>query len=194
MNIKYVLFFSGVVAMAIIFSGCIFQKGLEKYSSQDPELGVTMDYFSGWTLREDRGSYGSYVQALFLEPVRKGKPLRACMDLTAVNESKVKFQPLTTEAFLEDWMKKWQRRKGVKILSTGKSEVSGNTAFVIDMTYQELKSPDLAKADFIPVQERAILWKRHDRFYMIRHVNTVADFRMFDKKFSRCVESLRFKK
>jgi hypothetical protein len=186
------LFFWGMIAMAINFSGCAFPK-FEKYSSRDPELNVEMDYFSGWVFSESRGAYDSYAQAIFLEPVKKGKLLRASMVLTMMKESKVNFKPLTLEGFLEDWMKKWGTRNNVKIFSQEKSRICDLDAYVVKLTYEELANPESAKANFIPMQERVVLFKRNGQYYMLRYVNVFKDFRFFDGPFSHCTRSLKFK-
>ena len=187
------VFLLGVITMILNIFGCSPDMAFQKYSSKDAELGLEMDCFYGWSYNEDRGANGSYAQVLFLEPSEKNKPLRACLDLTVTRESKATFTPLTLEGFYNDLIKKRQTLKGVKILSHADYKVCREPALMVDMTYSVLKNPESARPDLINMFERAILWKKGDRFYILRYVDVADMSSLRQKAFMRCVRTIKLK-
>ena len=71
-----------------------------KYSSEDSELNITMEYVSDWRYQEHRGSYDSYAQVQFYGAVKD--KFAPSFVVTVERSSKVKFQPLTVEAMADD--------------------------------------------------------------------------------------------
>jgi hypothetical protein len=190
---RFILFLvGGTILMVILFFGFGRQR-FEKYSSRDPELNVTMDYFRDWNFYEDRGAYDSYAQAIFLEPVRKEKPLRASVVLNIIKESKANFQPLTLTGFFDNQIKKWSSRKEVKFLSREKSKIADLPAYSIELTYYELANPEVLPANFVLMRERVFLWQKDRQFYTLRYVNIAKEFGKLENGFIHCVDSVRFK-
>jgi hypothetical protein len=81
--------------------GCSGEK-FAKYSSKDPQINISMDYIEGWKYDESRGSYNSYTQVIFY-PFKKGaKSLKALIDLTIRDGSKMGLGSLTLDAAEKD--------------------------------------------------------------------------------------------
>lgn len=165
----------------------------EKYSSKDPELGITMDYISGWRHSEHRGSFDSYAHVLFYEPKREGKDYKAGMAVTAQKESKVEFRPLTIETAADDLLKKRMQFKEAKLLSRSKTKLLGEAAVDIRLAYRKLDKLYSVDAKLIPVKERVVIFKRGNKFYTLRYDNTEEEFKKLDSAFTHCIKSLRFK-
>lgn len=163
----------------------------EKYSSKDPELNLTMDYISEWRYSEHRGSYGSYAQVQFYEPTKKD--YGASFVVTVKKSSKVTFEPLTVEAMADDLVTKRMKLKDTKVLSSSKMRLLGLQAIDIELAYQTLDKLRSIDAKFIPAKERIVLFKRDDKFYTLRYINTAEEFKKFERAFYHCIKTLRIK-
>jgi hypothetical protein len=173
--------------------GCSPNVKYSNYSSKDAELNISMDYISGWTYIESRGSYGSYAQVQFIGPEIKGKDFRASMIVTVKKESKVDFKPLIVEAMIDDIVTRRLKFKDAQVLSKSKIKLSGIDAVDIALTYKELDRLRSIDAKFVPRKERLVIFKKGDKFYILRYVHSEEDFAKFDKAFYHCVKTLKFK-
>lgn len=184
-----------VIGVILMFSYYSWSGGLkyEKYSSKDPELGITMDYISGWRYNEHRGSFDSYAHVLFYESERKGKDFKAGIAVTAEKSSKVKFKPLTIEAMADDLLNKTMKFEDAKVLSRSKIRLLKEDAIEIRLAYRTLDKIYSVDAKLIPVKERIVIFKSGDKFYTLRYENTEEEFSRFDKAFTHCIKTLRFK-
>ena len=182
----------GVISM-FSFCGCSDGFKYEKYSSKDPELNITMDYISDWHYSEQRGSYGSYVQVQFYEPIGPDKNLAASMIVTIKRSSKVKFKPLTVEAAVDDLLTKRLKFKDSKIISKSKVKLLKTEAWDIELAYKTLDKLYSVDAKLIPAKERIIIFKKDDKFYFLRYENTDEEFNKFNNAFNRVVKTLKFK-
>ncbi|HOU36846.1 MAG TPA: hypothetical protein PK562_06210, partial [Candidatus Omnitrophota bacterium] len=160
--------------------------------SKDPVLGVELQYVSGWKVSEQRGSGGSFMQAVFLEPRAKNDTSKgAAMVVTSESASKVKAASL--EAFVEDFVSRRMKFADAKIVSRTKARVGGLEASDILLTYRSVDK--LYSVDSKPVSftERALVVKKGVSFYTIRYENNSASFGRFEKAFEHMVRTVRFK-
>jgi hypothetical protein len=56
-----------LIAGMMSAAGCSQNLKFEKYSSNDPDVGVTLEHLFGWKVSEQRGSFGSFSQIVFSE-------------------------------------------------------------------------------------------------------------------------------
>lgn len=187
-----VVLLAGVVMMAFS-QGCSPRIVYERYSVKDSEIGVELDHISGWAISESRGGNGAYSQVMFLEPVRQGKPLRATMVVTTYRSDKVDLKPASNEKFAEDLMAKRLKLDQAKFLGRSEAEFLGSKNIVADFSYRLPDNPESLDAKLIQVTERAIMFLKGDRYYVLRYVNTSVEFNVFEKAFWHCVRTLKFK-
>lgn len=191
-NNGLVFLWMGALVMMFIFSGC-GRVEYNQYSSKDKKLSITMDYPKGWDFDEEHGAYGAYVQVIFLEPVKLGKPLRGMMAVTVKDESKTGVKPPTLEMFGKDLLNKRLAFKDAKKLSESRMAFLGFNACVMEVSYSLPESPDRTDVKYVSLQERVIFFKRGSRFYVLRYVNEKKDFGSQEKAFMHCVNTLKFK-
>ena len=99
--------FLKIIVVTMIATGGIFmanQNGssnesmYKEYSSEDPELNITMDYISDWRYQEHRGSFDSYAQVQFFGTVKD--QIAPSIVVTVQRSSKVSFEPLTIDILM----------------------------------------------------------------------------------------------
>lgn len=185
-----ILLIAGMVAIA----GCS-QQGFkfERYSSKDADLDITLDYISGWKVNEQKGSFDSFSQVVFLESERGEKTLPAVIVLTVKRESKVKFSPKTIDAAYTDIVNKRKNFKDSKVLSESKIKLLGEDALEFELSYRALDLPESLKAKLVPMRERVIVFKKNDKFYILRYENFAVDFDKFNPAFSQIIKTMQFK-
>ena len=189
-NIPFILI---GVFMALNMFGCGAGPEFGKYSSKDTEIKVTMDYLSGWSFVEERGSVGSYAQVVFSQQVQSKKPVKAIFVLTVKKETKAGLKAATMEAMSDDFLNKRLKLKDAKNLSRQQTQVLGFNSAELVFTYSLPSNPDMLPMKFVPMKERIICFKREDRFFCLRYVNTSDEFEDLEEAFMHCVKSLRFK-
>lgn len=172
--------------------GCGGNIKYEKYSSKNPELNFTIDYISGWSHREQIGSYKSFVQVGFYEPITKDKKLLAMMVVTVEDSSKLGFSPKTLDGMLSDIIRKRMMFDSAKVLSKTAKQVCGERAIDIELSYKALDSFEGLNAKIVPMKERAVIFKKKDKFYTIRYVDLSGDFDKYSKAFGHIVKSIKF--
>ena len=192
----YLKIFMGIIAVSggMIMSnhdGSCSGSRYEAYSSQDPEINVTMEYPSGWQYQEHRGSYGSYAQVQFYGEVQDG--FAPSIVLTVEREEKVSFAPLTLEGMADDLAGKRMKLAEAQILSKTNTTILDVPAVDMTWTYKqprELYSIDLTQIGF---QERMIIFQKDGRFYTLRYVNPQAVFADYEEDFARSIETFLLK-
>jgi hypothetical protein len=190
--IKKYLITLGVLVMCIS-CGCSDGFKYSRYSSKIPELNITMDYIDGWSVDEQRGSYNTFVQALFLGPVPKDGTNRAIMALTLKPKSKVPFKPLTVEGLEKDILAKRMNYRDAKLIESSNTKTAGEPARELLLTYKALDKIYDLRAKLVPTKERIIIFEKNDNFYILRYENAAIDFDKYDRAFSHIAKSLRFK-
>ena len=165
----------------------------EKYSSKDPDLGIAMDYLSGWHFAEQRGSYGSFNQVVFYDAGDKNKGYRGSMVVTVKNSSKIDLSSPTVEAAVEDLLGKRMKFKDAQVLSRTPMTFLNTKATNILISYKTLDNFESLDAKLIPIKERVIIFKKNDKFYIIRYENRIEQFDKFSKAFSHIIKTLKLK-
>lgn len=180
----------GMVAIA----GCS-QQGFkfERYSSKDADLDITLDYISGWKVNEQKGSFDSFSQVVFSEPIREDKTLLAIIVLTVKKESKVEFLPLTIDGAYADIINKRRSFKDTKVLSESKIKLLGQDAIEGELSYRAIDVAESLKAKLVLFKERVVVFKKNDKFYILRYENFAADFERFNPVFSQIIKTMKFK-
>lgn len=183
----------GAVVMMFLFSGC-GRIEYDQYSSKDKKLNITMDCPKGWDFNEEHGAYGAYVQVIFLEPAQLNKPFRAMMVITIKDELKKKgVKPLTLAKLGNDLLEKRLALRDAKKISSRHFQFLGFNAGLIDFSYRLPDHPDRVDAQYVPMKERVVFFKRGSRFYILRYVNENRDFSRQEKAFTYCINTLKFK-
>lgn len=177
----------GIIGMV----GCSSAFKYEKYTDQDPELDLSVDYISGWKATPQKGSYGSFTQVVFIEPRKKDKTLPALMVLTLKRESKADFSPLTIEGAYVDLTIKRRKFKDFKALSRSRMKLLDTEAIVSEFAYKALDLPESLKAKLVPTREKVVIFKREDKFYFLRYENFAEDFGRYEQAFNRVIKSLK---
>lgn len=194
-------FFLKITVVIVIITGGIFMMGnrcsglgslkYEKYSSEDPELNITMDYISGWRYSEHRGSYGSYAQVQFYGAVKKD--FAPSIVVTVERSSKVTFKPLTIGAMADDLIAKRMKLEDTKIVSRSKIKLLGGPAIDITLTYKKPDKLRSMEVKLIPFKEHLVIFQKDDRFYTLRYMNPEKEFEEFLRAFDHCIKTLRLK-
>lgn len=175
------------------FSGCSDGFKYETYDSKDPELNIVMKYVAGWSHVQQRGSYASFVQAVFYEPKREDKVFKARIVAHVENISKAKFTPLTVDGKVDDLIEKRMKFGNSKLLSSFKTGLAGLEAKEIEVAYETFDNNNSLAAKLIQVRERMVIVKRGDRFYTFRYENTAGEFDKLNKAFTHIIKSIKFK-
>ncbi len=182
-----------LLAGVFMTAGCAGGFNYERYSTKDSQIGIEIDYISGWVPLETRGSYGSYSELTFLEPVKKNKPLRSMMSVIVRSVDKIEPKPVTIEKFMEDIVGKRLKLKGAKLLGRSAMQLSGSNALVADFSYQLPANPESLDASYILMNEKLVVLSRGERCYTYRYVGTAEDFKVYLKAFLHCIDSQKFK-
>jgi len=182
----------GVISMVNAY-GCSKAVKYERYSSKDAQIGMAMDYISGWAFSESRGAGNSYAQVIFYEPQRKDKNFKAGIVVTAQESSKIKLDPLSVESFADELLSRREKLKDMKLLARTTGTALGEEAVVVILSYQTMDKLYSVDAKLIPVKERIVVLKKNNKFYTIRYQNTEKEFEEFNKAFSHILGTAEFK-
>ncbi len=173
-------------------SGCSSNLKYEKYISKNPAIDFTVDRISGWEAQEQIGSFNSFIQLCFYEPVIKGKGLRAMMVITVEESSKIAITPKTLDGLKADIIKKRMLFNSAKVLTTADKKFFGSNAISIDLSYKTIADP-VRTAKLVPYKEKIIIFERNREFYIVRYANLADDFDNYSKAFDHIVKSIKFK-
>lgn len=186
LKIILVILLLGVMFMVNRYGRFVGLK-FEKYSSRDPELNITMDYILGWNYTEHRGSYGSYVQVMFIEPEAEKGSFKANIVVTVKKSSNLS----TVKSMAEDLLAKRLKLKEAKVLSNSKSRILNTEARDIQLAYKALDKLYSTDAKLIPIRERILVLKKGDKSYTLRYTNIEEEFKKFERAFYHCAKTLR---
>lgn len=190
-SIYAVILLMGAIVMTGI-NGCSSKFTYERYLAKDPDLNLSIDYISGWSHVESRGSYGSYAQVQFIEPKRDDKIFKASIAVTAQNKFKMKISPFTIDNISKDLISKRMQFKDAKVISQSKIQVDGIKGVNIGLSYKTLQSLSRPSAGLIDVEENAVMFIRNDKAYFITYYNAKEEFANLNKAFKHIIKSLRF--
>lgn len=176
----------------VTFSGCSGNFKYEKYISKNSTVDFTLDYLHGWEPQEQIGSFNSFLQICFYEPVIKGKGLRAMMVVTIEDASKVAIMPKTIIGLQDDIIKKRMFFNSAKVLSKINRKVLGMNAIEMKLSYKTISDPvKIGKLVFY--KEEIIILERNGKFYTIRYGNFADEFDNYSKAFDHIVKSIKLK-
>ena len=175
------------------FLGCAGGFKYEKYSGKSPALDFTIDYIAGWEYHEQVGSFNSFVQVGFYEPVIKDKSLRAMIVVTVEDSSKVNFSPKTLDGMMSDLVRRRMLFNSTRILSKTRKDIRGEEAIDVEFSYRALANFESIKAKLVPMTERVVIFKRGDKFYTLRYADLAESFDKYSKAFTHIMKSIRFK-
>jgi len=192
MRFKLMILMLGAIIM-VYFSGCAGGIKYDKYSNDDPNLNLSMDYISGWAHDVQYGSHGSFVQVVFVEPMRKGREYPGMMVVTVRGKSNLKIEPPTIEGIRDDIVKKRFYFKEPKLLSKSNTKYLSQEAIEVLLSYTAINSFDKLNARFVPIKERIVILERGDKFYTIRYENMAGNFDAYSEAFTHIVKSIKFK-
>ena len=161
----------------------------KEYSSEDPELNITMDYIADWRYQEHRGSYDSYAQVQFYGAVKD--KFAPSFVITVERSSKVKFQPLTVEAMADDLIKKRMLFEDAKVVSKSDAQLLGAPAVDMTLTYKQPDQLRRIDAKTIPFKERIMIFQKDNKFYTLRYLNPQQAYDEFEQAFLHCIGTLR---
>lgn len=181
----------GVICMLNSY-GCTGGFKYAQYSSKEPELNIVIDYIPDWLYREHRGAQSSYVSVLFFEN-RKDKNFKAKIVITVRDSSKIEIKPVTIEAMTDDLVTKRLKFKDAKLFLRLKTMFLGLETSDILLSYKAMDKLYSTDAKLISVKERIVIFKRGEKFYLLRYENTEQEFDKFSKAFSHIIKTLRFK-
>jgi hypothetical protein len=180
-------------AMSMCISGCSDNKQYAIYASKSPAFDITFNYIAGWDHAEQKGSHGSFIQAVLSEPLAGKKAVRASMVATVEPASKAQITPGTIEAYAQDLVSRRMVFKDAKVISQKAAQCAGQPAIEIVMGYLILDNPASINAVSVQVRERILVFKRNDAFYIFRYVHDVKEFDTFAGAFGHMLESIKFK-
>lgn len=169
--------------------GCSGSFKYAHYSSKIPGLHVSLDYISGWTVRETRGEKGSYSHVIFIEN-SAGDQMKAFMSVTATPADDA--QSSDIQAAAENLVKKRSLFKAFRVLSRSPGSLAGLETQELLLTYQSLNKLYRTDASFIPVKERIILCKKGNRMYSFNYQNSERAFDAFNPAFSHMLTTVEF--
>ncbi len=191
MSVRISIFLLLGAIYMITLNGCSGAGRFKKYSSEAPDLNITMDYISGWEGRETRGTNGSYADVYFGEPRDKAgtKAYRAFMQITSFPVMNAQ----TVEVFEDSLVANKLKFKDGKLLGRTKVKIPAGEAADLGFSF---KIPDRlysVKSKFIPMRERIIVFEGGGRFYTVKYQNAEEDFDRYSKDFDHIIRSLRVK-
>ena len=162
-----------------------------QYSSKDAQLNIVMDYVEGWRTQEHRGSYDSYAQVQFYGPVKEG--FAPSFVVTVEHSSKVSFVPHNIGGLADDITKKRMLFENAQVVSRSDTQLVGNPAIDLIMTYDQLDQLRNIDAKMILFKERISIFQKDDKFYTIRYLNPQLVYDEFEPAFIHCLGTLRIK-
>jgi hypothetical protein len=178
----------GVLTMTQ-FCACSFKSPYEKYISKDAEIGVAMDYPSGWTFRESRGARNSYAQVDFYVP-KKEKNQQRFIAVTVKDTAQLGLPSASIESLTEDILSKRQKFKEYALISKTATVIGNATAWDITIAYKMMDKLYSVDAKLIPVKERFAVFSQKGKFYIARYQNTSQEFDAYAEVFSHCLKSI----
>jgi len=181
---------TGGIFMANPYGSCDDSK-YNEYSSEDPELNITMDYISGWLFKEHRGSYGSYAQVQFIGALKDG--IAPSVIVTVRHNSKVSFEPLDIEGLADDLIKKRMLFEDAQVILRSDIELLGGPAIDLTLTYKQLDQLHNIDAKIISFQERVVIAHKDDRFYTLRYINPQKEYAAFEEAFLHSISTFQIK-
>ena len=184
-------FFIAGVCM-VTLSGCASRFDYERYSSKDPQLGLSMDYVKGWFYKEHRGAAGSYAGVVFYE--NEGKDVvKALIGLTVRRSPADEPETQTLDDFAEDFISNSRSFKDMRLLSMSKTKLLGLRAVRMELSY---KMPDkiyAPKANLVPARESVVIFEKDNKFYTVRYQNAAGKFKKYNGAFNHIIRSIEFK-
>lgn len=186
---------AGFLIMGVFFmmdlGGCSNGIQYASYSSIDKELNVAMDYIAGWDVKEHRGV--GYASVLFLEK-RVDGGYQAGVNVTVKNKASVKPEISSPASMADAFVAQKLKLREARLLKRSPLTL-GYAAGAEDLLFSYTLLDKLYSLDAKPIaaQERIVIFKRGDMFYIVSYQSAQKDFYRFDKAFTRCLKSLRFK-
>jgi len=165
----------------------------DNYVSKDQELSLAMDYPLGWFFGESRGSSGKYAEVSFYGPKGKDKKPVAYIAVTVIAFARAEFEPKTAQGLAEDLIQKRLLLPQAKLLSKSVVKLLDTEAISISLSYQSLDNLYKVNPNFIPTEEKILVFYKNDKFYIMKYSNIAEDFKNLEPAFDHCVQSLRLK-
>lgn len=164
-----------------------------QYSSKDPALGIVIDYISGWSYGEHKGDGRNYDAGVIFIEDKKDMALKAFISVSVQDSARTGLAEATARAMADDIAARRLASKDAKVLSRSVMTLLGEEAqdmLFANAALDKLYSP---QAQLIPVKERLVVFKKADKFYILRYQNREEEFGKFEKAFSRIIQSLGIK-
>jgi len=170
----------------------------QKYSSNDPELNISLDYISGWLHAEQKGANGSFNQVVFYKPKvdKKDTSKVAMMVVTVEPISKMTLEEKTLQSVTDYLIAKRMKFQSAKVISRSDINIKNfkmSAAVELLLSYRTLDKLYVANSKLIMFKERIVIFQYQDKFYTLRYENKEEEFDKFNKAFSRLIDSLIIK-
>ena len=182
-----IIIMTGVLAMAADIHA-VEKIQLKTHVCRDSAVGIQMDVPADWKARESRGSVEKYAQVTFLEPVRKGKPIRASFSVTV---RKVADVGLNAEAFLAALMVRRSKLDEMKVVGGSEMPLLGTIARMTELSYKAPANLSSVKSEMISLHEQIVVFELGQRLYVAEYMNLAGDFLRYRNLFQRCLKSLK---
>jgi hypothetical protein len=156
-------------------------------STHDPK--ITMDYMTNWKTQETQGTNGSYVQIQFIGPPSHG--FAPTMILTIEPEDKVAFDSKTVDQAANVFVQRRLYLPKAQVASSGPMLVQELPAVYFVLTYQKPDRLGKTDAKMIAFKERAVIFKKGNKFYTLRYVHQEPLFTDFEEDFNHVLASLK---
>lgn len=183
-----------IMGVTFMVSACGYSRSLDykKFSSNNPQLGCTLDYISGWKYVEQTGSLGSYEQVVFHPELGKDTTSYAAIVLTVERTSPP--NPANLDAFIKALLYKRAQFTDMQLVSDSKVKLCGVEGADIKLKYKKQKRLYSAGSELIAIQEKLIILEKDGKFYTLRYENEEAKFGEFINAFDHITGTLSVKK
>ena len=172
-------------------AGCKGAFKYAKYESKFPELGIAVDYPDGWTHRDSREAKGRFAQVLFIED-KKGDFLKGSFWILATAYPKSAAGQASVETLASEKIAKRLKLKDSRLVSDSPILIKGEKGRDIVFFYKTFNKIQSFGEGLVAAEERTVIFKRKDRFFIISYENTEKDFQKYGPAFSHMLKSIKF--
>lgn len=181
--------------MVSLISGCSDGFKYEKYTANDPMLGLKVEYLKGWIHGESRGSNDSYAEVFFGEPPKdKSAIFRPFMNIVARDTTLLGAGAKDLGGIADIIISKNIKIHRANEISTQRARIKLPAGEAVESSF-EFETFDkiyTVGSSKIKVVEREVVLVKDSKAYILSYRNRQEDFGKYSRAFDHFIRSLQF--
>ena len=171
-------------------SGCFSKSGYEVFRAKDAALSITMEFPSGWFVREHANKKASYASVIFVERDAR-TPFKAVITVMAKKEADFKKDVSSSSELAQAILDARKKLPETRVLTRRTVRIAGVEAQESVLTYRALEQLYQAEPRWIQAREVVSVFKKGERYYILRYVASQKEFPRYEKAYRRAIRTLR---